>query len=307
VLLRPPSTSLAIARHSYLRQCTVVEGELRDAYLLRTALKQQAPQTCFHLAAQSQVSAASQDPLSTFETNIAGTWHLLEACRDAGTTQVVIASSGKVYGTVGIHPYIESDPLQSRRPYNVSKACADLVAQSYAQTYGLPICTARCGNIFGGGDMNFQRVIPGLIRDTLHNERFIFRGDSRSVHDFLYVEDAVEAYLLLAENLHSNPALGGEAFNFSIGMPTSLLELSQQLLRIMGRSDLAPIMQNTEAQEVQMQALSTKKAREILGWTPNFKLEKGLTQTVSWYRKYFSGVGDSPSIDVRSTPLHIEP
>jgi CDP-glucose 4,6-dehydratase len=301
VLVRRHASECMARQDNLLDQCTVVEGVIEDATQLRRVLARHFPQTVFHLAAQSQVGAARHDPVSTLETNVKGSWVLLEACRMESTPQVILASSEKAYGNSGSLPHRETDALQARFAYDVSKNCADLIGQMYAYTYGLPVCIARCGNIFGGGDMQFARVIPGLIRDTLQNKRFIIRGDGRNIRDFLYVEDAVEAYLRLAECMDEVPLLAGEAFNFSLGERISILEVVEKVLCIMDRSDLAPVVQNAPSQDIKEQYMFTGKAREILGWAPRFGMEEGLQRTISWYVEYFSRMGeqqrsDSPAV-----------
>jgi CDP-glucose 4,6-dehydratase len=297
VVVRDPVADCMAAHEDLFSECTVIEGSFGDPILLRKVLDTHAPRTVFHLAAQTQVGAAWRDPVSTFETNTRGSWELLEACRIASTTQVILASSDKVYGSSNTLPHRETDPLHARFPYEVSKSCVDLIGQMYAEAYGLPVCIARCGNIFGGGDMNFARILPGLIRDTLQNRPFIIRGDGKNVRDFLYVEDAADAFLRLAECLDESPSLAGEAFNFSLSQPLSVLELVQKVHRIMDTNHLAPVLQNTPSQEIKEQYMLTQKAQEILGWSPKFGIDEALELTVSWYRQYFSWAGNQQNSD----------
>ena len=295
VLLRRQKTDCMAAQEYLLNRCSVVEGLFEDAALLHRVLGLHAPKTVFHLAAQTQVGAALHDPVSTFETNIRASWVLFDACRMAATPQVILASSDKAYGS-SIHlPHREKDPLQAHFPYEVSKSCVDMIGQMYAHAYGLPVCIARTANIFGGGDMNFARLIPGLIRETLQNGPYVIRGDGKSVRDFLYVEDAAEAYLRMAECLDESPSLAGEAFNFSLGEPISVLELVQRVLTIMDRNDLAPVLQDAPSREIKEQYMLTEKAREKLGWSPQFEMGEALELTVSWYRKYFNRTSDPQS------------
>lgn len=304
VPIRNRTSSSIVVREGLLDQCIIIDGEFTDAALIRSVLEKHTPQTVFHLAAQTQVGTAWQDPVSTFEINIKGSWVLLDACRKAETPQLILASSDKAYGSTGSLPHLETHPLQARFPYDVSKCCADLIAQMYATSYGLPVCIARCSNIFGGGDMNFDRAIPSLISDTFRGKRFVIRSDGKSIRDFLYVEDAVEAYVRLAECLDASPTLIGEAFNFSMEARVTVLELVQYVLGIMGRSDLVPLIQNTTSHEVTEQYLSAQKSREILGWSPQFDMEEGLSQTVAWYEKYFSSTGSTVVHQALHTVTH---
>jgi CDP-glucose 4,6-dehydratase len=273
-VLRPPLSE----------RVTVVRGDVRDQALLERALGEYEIATAFHLAAQTLVPIANQNPVSTLDTNVAGTWALLEACRRSPrVAQIVIASSDKAYGAHDVLPYDEATPLRARHPYDVSKACADLIAQSFAQTFGLPIAITRFGNCYGGGDWNPSRLVPGTIRAALRGERPSLRSDGRFVRDWLYVEDAAEAYLLLAEALAARPALAGEAFNFSLEAPLSVLDLVRRILAVMG-SDLEPIVRGEATHEIPAQSLSAARAREVLGWSPRFSLDEGLARTVAWYR-----------------------
>jgi CDP-glucose 4,6-dehydratase len=300
VLVRTQASKSFAAHEHLLNDCSVVEGLFSDAALLQAVFSSYSPQTVFHLAAQTQVGAAWNDPVGTFETNIRGTWGLLETCRKTQQAQVILASSDKAYGTSNNLPRRETDRLEARFPYDVSKSCADLIAQMYAQAYNLPVCIARCGNIFGGGDFNFARIIPGLIRDTLQNKPFVIRGDGKSARDFLYVEDAADAYLKAAECLDRSPSLAGEAFNFSLGVRISVLELVEMVLSIMDRTDLVPILQNEPGREVKESYMVTEKALKMLGWSPRVGLEEGLKRTVSWYTEYFSKASNRPSSDLHT-------
>jgi CDP-glucose 4,6-dehydratase len=267
-------------------QVTTVYGALQDFGLLRRTLAEYDIKTVFHLAAQAIVSTARLDPLTTLETNVQGTWNVLEAARLAGQPQVIVASSDKAYGTPRELPYFENHPLEGRYPYDVSKSCADLIATMYSRTYGLPVAIARCANLFGGGDLNFSRIIPDAIRSTLRGEPCVIRSDGRFVRDFIYVKDAATAYLRLAEHLASRPDLSGEAFNFGLETRMTVLDVLHRILALMKRTDLQPVIQNTAAYEIREQYLSCEKARQLLGWQPTYSLEEALVETIDWYRKH---------------------
>jgi CDP-glucose 4,6-dehydratase len=245
--------------------------------------------TVFHLAAQTIVGIANQNPLSTFESNIRGTWNLLEAARRSPRVKaVVVASSDKAYGDQEKLPYHEETPLQGRHPYDVSKSCADLIALAYATTFGMNVCVTRCGNFYGGGDLNFNRLVPQTIRSVLRGQRPLIRSDGRPVRDYFYIQDGAEAYLLLAEKMR-RLKIAGEAFNFSNQIQVSVLELVRLILRLMGREELKPRVLNQAGNEILHQYLSAKKARRVLGWRPRYTLEQGLGETIAWYREYFGG------------------
>lgn len=264
----------------------VVFGDCRDASLLSRVLSDYEVDTVFHLAAQTLVGPANRDPTTTFETNIAGTWRLLEACRALpGVRQIVFASSDNAYGQQKHLPYAEDAPLQGSQPYAVSKSCADLIAQTYAKTYGLPVCISRCGNFYGPGDLNWNRIVPGTIRSVLRGERPIIRSDGRALRDYLYIQDALAAHLLLAQEMATRRELCGQAFNFGGGAPLPVLELVRAILRACGRDDLQPEVRAEPQNEIANQSLDTRKARATLGWEPKWDLEAGLKKTVEWYRK----------------------
>lgn len=276
-----------LVRNRLIEQVQVVRGDVRDQPLLERVLGEYEVDTVFHLAAQTIVPIANRNPLSTFETNIAGTWSLLEACRRSPAVKhVVLASSDKAYGEHAHLPYDETTPLQGRFPYDVSKACADLIAQSYAATYGLPVAITRCGNFYGGGDLNWSRVVPGTIRSILHNERPIIRSDGNYIRDYFYVEDGAAAYMLMAERLAAQPEFYGEAFNFSYETQITVTDLVNRVLALMG-SGLQPDIRNEARSEIRRQYLSAAKARSRLGWSPAFTLETGLQKTIAWYQEFF--------------------
>ena len=266
----------------------VVRGDLRDQELLERALGEYEIDTVVNLAAQTIVQIANRNPTSTFETNVAGTWRLLEACRHSPTVkQIVMASSDKAYGDCDTLPYDESTPLQGRHPYDVSKSCSDLISQAYATTYGLPVTVTRCGNFYGGGDLNWNRIVPGTIRSVLRGQAPVLRSDGQFVRDYFYVEDGAAAYMLLAERLAQNPALGGESFNFSIEIQITVLELVERILKLMN-SDLEPIVLNQASHEIRHQYLSAEKARRMLDWHPSFTLDEGLQRTIAWYTDFLA-------------------
>jgi CDP-glucose 4,6-dehydratase len=263
----------------------IVRGGLSRPHLLERVLGEYEVEIVFHLAAQAIVGIANRNPLSTFESNVRGTWNLLEACRrSAMVKSIVLASSDKAYGDQERLPYTEAMPLQGRHPYDVSKSCADLIAQSYAHTFGLPLSITRCGNFYGGGDLNWNRVVPGTIRSVLRGERPIIRSDGEYVRDYFYVEDGAAASMLLAERLACNPALRGQAFNFSYENQISVIDFVSLILRKMG-SDLKPEVQNQVSNEIRYQYLSAEHARRLLNWVPQFTLDEGLERTVAWYRE----------------------
>ncbi len=279
-----PQSELVRAR--MIEKVKVVRGDICDQALLERILGEYEIETVFHLAAQTIVGIANRNPVSTFETNIRGTWMLLEACRRSPTVkQVILASSDKAYGEHGELPYDEEMPLQGRYPYDVSKSCADLIGQAYAVTYDLPVVITRCGNFYGGGDLNWNRIVPGTIRSILRGRRPLIRSDGHYVRDYIYVEDAAAAYTLLAEQLAANPHLRGQAFNFSNETPVTVLELVKMILRLMN-SDLEPEVRNEATNEIRRQYLSAAKARSVLGWKPLFSLEEGLQRTIEWYKNF---------------------
>lgn len=277
-----------IIRDDVLHQMTVVRGDVRDQPLLERVLGEFEIGTVIHLAAQTIVPIANRNPISTFETNIGGTWALLEACRRSPTVkQVVVASSDKAYGESLALPYRETMALDAVHPYDVSKACADLLARSYARTWGLSIGITRCGNFFGGGDLNWNRIVSGTIRSVLRSERPVIRSNGTPVRDYIYVEDAVSAYMVLAERLADGVAGAGEAFNFSTGARLTVRELIDRILRLMG-SDLEPLVLNEATSEIPEQYADATKAIEVLGWQPVFGLDEGLKRTIAWYQQHLT-------------------
>jgi CDP-glucose 4,6-dehydratase len=274
-------------RSGVLDEVTVVRGDVRDQALLERVLGEFEIDTVIHLAAQTIVGIANRNPISTFETNIQGTWGVLEACRRSPRVkQIVLASSDKAYGDQEQLPYGEATPLEGRHPYDVSKSCADLIAQAYAVSYGSPVAVTRCGNFYGGGDLNWNRIIPGTIRSIFRNERPVIRSDGQFVRDYFYVEDGAAAYMHLAEQLATRPdELRGQAFNFSNERPLTVLDIVAEVSRLMG-STLAPDVRNQASNEIRKQFLSAAKARQVLSWRPLFTLEDGLRATIDWYRRH---------------------
>lgn len=290
ILARDETPLTPIATH-WRDAVWTVRGDVEDALIVERMLAEYEVRTVFHLAAQSQVGVANRDPASTWSANIMGTATVLEASRRASTVeQIVTASSDKAYGTQPDLPYDEEMPLLAQNPYDVSKACSDLIATSYALTFDLPVCVTRCGNFFGPGDLNWRRVVPGVIRDILEGRRPVIRSDGTLIRDYLYVVDGVLAYLQLAEAMADDVDLRGEAFNFSTETPVSVLDLVARLQMAAG-SHLEPDIQGTARHEIPAQHLSAAKARKMLGWEARHTLDEGLAKTVAWYREYLSGGG----------------
>lgn len=272
-----------------IHRTNVVRGKLEDSDLLVRTINEYEVDTVFHLGAQTIVGTASRSPISTFEANIRGTWNVLEACRVCARTvsRVLVASSDKAYGAHEHLPYTEEMALQGRYPYDVSKSCADLISQSYFHTYGVPVAITRCVNLFGGGDLNFNRLVPGTIVSALRDEPPLIRSDGKFIRDYFYVRNAVDAYLRLAEKM-PDPAVLGKAFNFGYGKPVSVLELVQTILELMGKTALAPIILNEASNEILDQFLDCSLAQDVLGWQPRFSREEGLGETIKWYRDYLA-------------------
>lgn len=286
VLERDRVPQSELARSGLQEKVKTVHGDVEDVLLMERVLGEYEIDTVIHLAAQTIVTIANRNPLSTFESNVRGTWALLEACRRSPMVkQIVVASSDKAYGDQEKLPYTEDAPLQGRHPYDVSKSCADLIAQSYAHTFGLPVVISRCGNFYGGGDLNWNRIVPGTIRSVLRGTAPIIRSDGKSIRDYFYVEDGAAAYMTLAEQLATKPELKGHAFNFSNELQVTVLDLTQKILAAMG-SDLKPEIRSDAKNEIRHQYLSAAKARTMLGWAPLFTLDEGLKKTIEWYRQY---------------------
>ena len=279
-------------RGGHAKQIDMVHGGVEDYALLERALAEYEIQTVIHLAAQTIVGIANRSPLSTFETNIKGTWCVLEAARRCGfAPQVVVASSDKAYGEQANLPYTEDAPLQGRHPYDASKSCTDILALTYHHTYRVPVCVTRCGNFYGGGDLNWNRIVPGTIRSVCRDERPIIRSDGSYVRDYFYVKDGAAAYLHLAECMAQRPEVVGHAFNFSTEMQVTALEMVRTILRLMN-SPLEPDIRGEASHEIKHQYLSAAKARQMLDWRPAYELEQALRETIAWYKDYFARSSD---------------
>jgi CDP-glucose 4,6-dehydratase len=288
-LVRDRACGSELVRSGLLDRIDVVHGELESEPLLERALAEYEIQTVLHLGAQTIVGIANRSPLSTFEANIKGTWCVLEAARRCGYhPQVIVASSDKAYGDQRELPYTEDSPLLARHPYDASKACADILALTYAHTYALPVCVTRCGNFYGGGDLNWNRIVPGTVRSVLRGEAPVIRSDGSYVRDYFYVKDGALAYLHLAEVMARRPEVCGQAFNFSTELQVTALEMVRLILRLMG-SPLLPQVLGQAANEIKHQYLTAAKARAVLGWSPRYGLEEALVETIAWYRDYFAG------------------
>jgi CDP-glucose 4,6-dehydratase len=283
-LVRDTDPQSELIRSGDIAGVSVVSGQLEDFWTLERAVNEYEIDTVFHLAAQTIVGSAHRSPLQTMESNVRGTYNLLEACRlHPHVRRIVIASSDKAYGEQPVLPYTEDMPLDGKHPYEVSKSVADLIAQSYHHTYDLPVSIARCGNIYGGGDLNWSRIVPGTIRSLLADERPRLRSDGSYVRDYVYVKDIVGAYMKLAEGLEDEAVRGG-AFNFSTEIPLTVVELVREIGKAAGRDDLEPVVEARAEGEIPHQHLSATKARQVLGWRSEYDLERGLAETVDWYR-----------------------
>ncbi len=296
-LIRDQVHGSELVRGGFDRRIDIVRGSVENGRLLERTLAEYEIQTVFHLAAQTIVGIANASPLSTFETNIKGTWSLLEAARRCGRTpHIVVASSDKAYGSQAVLPYTEDTPLEGRHPYDASKSCADILSLTYHHTYRLPVCVTRCGNFYGGGDLNWNRIVPGTIRSILRGERPVIRSDGTFTRDYFYVKDGAAAYLHLAECMARDPSVCGNAFNFSTENPLSALEMVETVLRVM-ESNLVPNIRSEASHEIPHQFLSSTKARTMLAWAPAYDLENALEETVEWYRAFFTSKID------HATPL----
>jgi CDP-glucose 4,6-dehydratase len=268
---------------------TTVYGCIEDLALLERVINEHEIDTVFHLAAQTTVSIANREPLGTFEANIKGTWNVLEACRRVGgVSRIIVASSDKAYGDQEILPYDESTPLQGEHPYDVSKSCADLICRMYYVSYSLPVCITRCGNFYGGGDLNFSRIVPDTIRCAFKDKPVAIRSDGTYIRDYFYIRDGVLAYLHLAEQM-DKPEVLGEAFNFSSELQLTVLELVKKVLGLMHKSHLEPIILNQSHNEIKHQCLSAQKAHQMLNWWPKYQLDEALIETIEWYRQFLAG------------------
>jgi CDP-glucose 4,6-dehydratase len=288
-LIRDWDPQSELIRSGDVSRISVINGRLECHADVERAINEHEIDTVFHLGAQTIVGTALRNPLPTFESNIRGTYHVLEACRVHSdlVKRIVVASSDKAYGEADVLPYTENMPLNGRHPYDVSKSCTDLIAKTYAHTYGLPVSIARCGNIYGGGDLNWSRIVPGTIRSLFNNERPVLRSDGKSIRDYLYVQDVIDAYLRLAEGT-TEPEICGEAFNFSPETQVSVLEITRKIQQVMNRTDLEPVILNNAKAEIKDQYLDSSKAGRLLGWLPRYDMESGLKETVGWYETFLN-------------------
>lgn len=291
-LVRDHDPSSALWFDGDIDRVAVATGRLEVYEQVRAAIVEREVDTVFHLGAQAIVGVGQIDPMATFESNVRGTWHLLETCRLYGqrVRRIVIASSDKAYGECERLPYVESTPLAAQHPYDVSKCCADLIAQSYALTYRLPLAIARCGNIFGPGDINWSRLVPGTIRSALRGERPVIRSDGTLVRDYLYVDDAASAYIALAEWAGADRSrdVAQRAFNFSSNRPLSVLAMTRMILDACERPDLTPDVRNEARGEITAQHLDSTRAARELGWSVGIDLAEALKESVEWYRRYLA-------------------
>jgi CDP-glucose 4,6-dehydratase len=287
-LIRDHIPQSQLVRTGDIDRIDIVRGDVCDYELMERALAEYEIDTIFHLAAQTQVGIANRVPLPTFESNIKGTWVILEAARRNATVQrILTASSDKAYGTHAELPYREDAPLQGQHPYDVSKSCADLISRSYAHTYGLPVTVTRCANLYGGGDLNWNRIVPGTIRSVLRGEPPIIRSDGTMKRDYIYIKDVVRGYLIAAENMHRDD-VGGQAFNFGIDNPVSVLEMANTIIRLSDNPALEPIILDEVRNEIQDQYLCSEKAGQVLGWEPKYSLVEGLAETMAWYKEFLT-------------------
>jgi CDP-glucose 4,6-dehydratase len=287
-LVLDPDPQTELYRSGNINRVNVVQGQLEDFHAVQRAVVAHEVDTIFHLGAQAIVSVAHRSPLATFETNVRGTWNVLEAARLHAdmVKSVVVASSDKAYGEHDTLPYTEDMALQGHYPYEVSKSCADLIAQSYFHTYRLPVAVARCGNIYGGGDLNWSRIVPGTIRSLLRGESPILRSDGLFIRDYIYVKDVSQAYLCLAEAV-SAPEIHGECFNFSPETQVTVLEIVNLIRRIAGCEHIQPTILNAAKGEIRNQYLCSEKATRLLGWKSTYTLEAGLAETIDWYKRFW--------------------
>ena len=282
-----PRSNLSMS--GFNNKIITVRGQIEDYFLLERTINEYEIDTIFHLAAQTIVTIANRNPISTFKANIEGTWNILEACRRSPSVKkIIVASSDKAYGDQEKLPYDEKTALEGRHPYDVSKSCADLICRSYHESYGLPVCVTRCGNFYGGGDLNFNRIVPGTIRSISNNIRPIIRSDGTNLRDYFYIKDGVNSYMLLAEKME-NKNIHGEAFNFSTEHPISVLEIVNKIIALM-ESNLEPKILNSASNEIKDQYLSAQKAKALLNWLPSYTLDEGLKETVQWYQVFFTGI-----------------
>lgn len=287
VLVRDWDPASDLLRSGLIDHVHVVSGSLEDGHSVERALAEHEPAHVFHLGAQTIVGTALRSPIGTFEANVRGTWLLLDACRRLvpRVQSIIVASSDKAYGDSPVLPYTETMPAAGRHPYDVSKSCTDLIAATYSHTYGLPVVVTRCGNVYGGGDLNWSRIVPGTIRSLLRGERPVLRSDGTFRRDYVYADDIALAYMRCAEHI-ADPGVKGEAFNFGPEKPLTVLEIVTRIQHLIGRADLIPDIRNDARAEIRDQYLDSTKARERLGWAPAYRLDDGLVATIEWYRQF---------------------
>lgn len=279
-----------LMRSGYIDRVSVMNGRLEHYEDVERAVNNQEVDSIIHLGAQPIVGAADRSPRHTFESNIQGTWNVLDAARVLGglVERIVVASSDKAYGTQRVLPYTEDMSMNGDHPYEVSKSCTDLISVTYARTYGLPVTIARCGNIYGGGDLNWNRIVPGTFRSIIRGEQPIIRSDGTFVRDYLHVDDIVNAYLVLGERSHE-PDMRGQGFNFSDERPTTVMEMYTAICSAAGVPGLEPRITNTATGEIKDQYLDSSKARDVLGWRAGVSLSEGLSKSLVWYRALLTG------------------
>ena len=283
-----------LLRSGTINRINVANGRLERYDDIERAINNHEVDSIFHLGAQPIVGAADRAPRHTFESNIQGTWNLLDACRVLNplVKRIVVASSDKAYGTQPILPYTEDMSMNGDHPYEVSKSCTDLISTTYARTYGTPVTIARCGNIYGGGDLNWNRIVPGTFRSLLRNEQPILRSDGTFIRDYLHVDDIVSAYLLLGENT-DKPEFLGQGFNFSDESPLTVMRIYDAICEVAGKAGTKPHILNTASSEIKDQYLDSNKAHNVLGWRASVTLQEGLRKTFDWYQNFFIKAGNA--------------
>lgn len=284
-LIRDTVPKSLFFKEGLVNNCTVVRGDLGDFSTVERSINEYEIDTIFHLGAQAIVGTANRSPLSTFESNIKGTWNILESARRSKlVTRTIIASSDKAYGSHEILPYTEKAPLQGAHPYDVSKTCADLLSRSYYTTYGIPVTVTRCGNFYGPGDLNWNRIVPDTIKSLFYNKSPIIRSDGTCIRDYIFIEDASDGYMKLAENTHLE-GIKGEAFNFSTGERLTVLDIVKKITQLFP-SNLEPTILNKVQGEIKHQYLSNEKSKTILNWKPKHTIDQSLAKTITWYKSF---------------------
>ncbi len=287
VIVRDMKVENAFDSLVFRQKVNIVQGDIADTLLMQRIMNEFSIEYVYHLAAQAIVGIANKSPLSTFETNIKGTWNILEAARNCSSIKgVVVASSDKAYGDQEKLPYTEDQPLKGLYPYDASKVCTDVLTRCYFKTYGLPIAVTRNANTYGGGDMNFNRIVPQTIKSLIDGEVPVIRSDGLLERDYMYIKDAVDAYLLIGENMDREDVMGN-AFNFGVGQPISVINLFNKMIKISG-SKIKPKILNQASNEIKRQYLCVDKVKKTFGWEPRYSLDAGLKETMEWYKRYFA-------------------